>query len=65
MAYANAVRFNTTVSAADSRLAGMQYAQKVAQTRLERSAQRDEEARVGLGRIVALYNRSSTSYQIH
>ena len=32
---------------------------------LERSAQRDEEARVGLGRIDALYNRSSTSYQIH
>ena len=42
MAFANAVRFNTTVSAADSRLAGMAYAQKLAQSRLERSQQRSK-----------------------
>ena len=36
------VRFNTVVSAADSRLASMAYAQKLAQTRLERSQQRSK-----------------------
>ena len=36
------VRFNTCVSAADSRLASMAYAQKLAQTRLERSQQRSK-----------------------
>ena len=29
------------------------------------SAELGEEAPIGLGRIVALYDRSSTSYQIH
>lgn len=41
-AFANAVRFNTTVSASDARLAGIMYAQKLAQSRLERSQQRSK-----------------------
>ena len=37
MAFANAVRFNTTVSAADARLANMSYASKISEQRLQRS----------------------------
>ena len=40
MAYANAVRFNTTVSAADARLASMSYASKISEQRLQRSQER-------------------------
>ena len=37
MSFAMAVRFNTTVSAADARLANMSYAQKISEQRLQRS----------------------------
>ena len=39
---ANAVRFNTTVSAADARLANMSYAQKISEQRLQRSQERSK-----------------------
>ena len=42
---ANAVRFNTTVSAADSRLKSVEYAQRLAQQRLERRV--DEISDIG------------------
>jgi len=42
MAFANAVRFNTTVSAADARLANMSYAQKITEQRLARSQERSK-----------------------
>ena len=39
---ANAVRFNTTVSAADARLANMSYASKISEQRLQRSQERSK-----------------------
>ena len=42
MAFANAVRFNTTVSAADARLANMSYAAKITEQRLQRSQERSK-----------------------
>jgi len=42
MAFANAVRFNTTVSAADARLANMSYASKITEQRLQRSQERSK-----------------------
>ena len=39
---ANAVRFNTTVSASDARLANMSYAQKISEQRLQRSQERSK-----------------------
>ena len=42
MAFANAVRFNTTVSAADARLANMSYASKIAEQRMQRSQERSK-----------------------
>jgi hypothetical protein len=42
MAFANAVRFNTSVSASDARLANMSYAQKIADQRLIRSQERSK-----------------------
>mmetsp|Transcript_16861 Transcript_16861/g.43275 ORF Transcript_16861/g.43275 Transcript_16861/m.43275 type:complete len:135 (-) Transcript_16861:502-906(-) len=42
MAFANAVRFNTTVSASDARLAHMSYAQKITEQRLQRSQERSK-----------------------
>ena len=42
MSFANAVRFNTTVSAADARLANMSYAQKISEQRLQRSQERSK-----------------------
>ena len=42
MAFANAVRFNTTVSAADARLANMSYASKISEQRLQRSQERSK-----------------------
>ena len=42
MSFAMAVRFNTTVSAADARLANMSYAQKITEQRLQRSAERSK-----------------------
>jgi len=42
MAFANAIRFNTTVSAADARLANMSYASKIADERLQRSQERSK-----------------------
>ena len=42
MAFANAVRFNTTVSAADARLASMSYASKISEQRLQRSQERSK-----------------------
>jgi len=42
MAFANAIRFNTTVSAADARLANMSYASKIAEERLMRSQERSK-----------------------
>ena len=42
MSFAMAVRFNTTVSAADARLANMSYAQKISEQRLQRSQERSK-----------------------
>ena len=42
MSFANAVRFNTTVSASDARLANMSYAQKISEQRLQRSQERSK-----------------------
>jgi len=42
MSFAMAVRFNTTVSAADARLANMSYAQKITEQRLQRSQERSK-----------------------
>jgi len=42
MSFAMAVRFNTTVSAADARLANMSYAQKITEQRLARSQERSK-----------------------
>jgi hypothetical protein len=42
MSFAMAVRFNTTVSAADARMASMAYAQRIAEERLKRSQERSK-----------------------
>ena len=42
MSFAMAVRFNTSVSAADARLANMSYAQKITEQRLQRSQERSK-----------------------
>ena len=42
MAFGGAMRYNTAVSASDSRIASMNYAAKVAENRLARSMQRSK-----------------------